>query len=220
MSSIEDNLPFPRGTTYLANCGTLTSTMADQWVGQEYEVLDWDFSANPRTLRSNRKVRVRVVRNVSGVALPPKRLVTLARDNAKNVTGATAVAGVAGSTQVGGIARLPTVKTYPVDEWLPTAGVPANDLFYIVIRGPAIVMGSVANYTTAIAAGDILHSALTATTSAVTNGVTQGGRIGEILDISGTTVAFGGLVNRLGRALSANATDTTNSGILVDVDTD
>lgn len=221
MSAAEDTLPFPRGTTALANLGsTLTSTDAQELEGREFEVLDWDYSTRPATLRSHRKVRLRVVRNASGVALPPKRLVVLARDNAKNVSGSTATAGVAGTTEVGGIARLNTVKTYPVDEWLPAAGVPANDLFYIVIRGPAMCLGSVANYTTAIAAGDMLHCALTATTSAVTNGTTTGGRVGEILDISGTTVPLAGAVNRLGRALSANATDTTNSNILVDVDAD
>lgn len=221
MSSNEDNLPFPRGTTALANLGrTLTATDGDQWEGREFEVLDLDRSTNPATLRSHRKVRLRVVRNVCSVALPPKRLVVLARDSVKNLAGSTATAGVGGTTKVIGIARLPTAKCYPVDEWLPAAGCPVNDLCYIVVRGPAMCLGSVADYTTAIAAGDILQSALTAATSAVTNGITTGGRIGEILDISGTTVPLAGAVNRLGRALSANATNTTNGNILVDVDID
>lgn len=221
MSTVEDILPFPRGSTALANLGqTLTSTDADHLVGQEFEVLDWDYSTSPRTLRSNRKVRLRVVRNASGVALPPKRLAVLARDAAKNVSGATATAGVAGTQQVIGIARVNTVKGYPIDEWLPEAGVPSNDLFYIVLKGPAVVLGSVANYSTAIAAGDVLYSALTAATSAVTNGITTGGRINEIMDVASTDVTAGQVVNRLGRALSANATNTTNSGILIDVDAD
>ncbi len=221
MSSAEDTLPFPRGTTALANLGqTLTSTDADNLEGREYEVLDWDYSTKPCTLRSHRKVRLRVVRNSSGVALPPKRLVCLARDNVKNVAGTTATAGVGGTTKIGGIARNSGVKGYLVDEWLPTAGAPSNDLFYIVIKGPAMGLGSVANYTTAIAVGDVLHSALTAATSAVTNGITTGGRINEVLDVASTDVTAGQIINRLGRALSANATNTTDTGILVDVDAD
>lgn len=221
MANAEDVLPFPRGKTALQNLGrTLTSTDAAQWEGQEYNVLDWDYSGEPGTLRSRRWVRLRCVRNMSGAALPPKRLAVLARDAAKNISSATATAGVAGTTQVAGLARVNTVKGYPIDEWLPEAGVPDKDLFYIVVKGPAVVLGSVANYTSAIAAGDVLYSALTASTSAATNGITTGGRVNEIMDVASTDITAGQLVNRLGRALSANATNTTNSGILVDVDAD
>lgn len=221
MSTTEDTLPFPRGTTALQNLGqTLTATDANHLEGREFEVLDWDMSTNPRTLRSYRKVRLRVVRNNSGAALPPKRLAVLARDAAKNISSATATAGVSGTTQVAGLARNNTVKGYPIDEWLPDAGVPDKDLFYIVVKGPAVVKTSVANYTSAIAAGDVLYSALTAATSAVTNGITTGGRVNEILDVASTDITAGQLVNRLGRALSANATNTTDSNLLVDVDAD
>jgi hypothetical protein len=217
MSSTEDNLPFPRGTTALANCGTLTSTMADHLEGREYEVLDRDLSTSPGTIRSHRKVRLRVVRNASGVALPPKRLVVLARDAAGNISGATATAGIEGTTEVVGIQRFPNIKSYPVDEWLPAAGVPANDLFYIVIRGPAMVLTRNTDYSADIAVGDIIPGAATASTSAATNGLSTGGKADAPLSFANTDLTASHMLNVLGRALSTRLTTATNSNLLVEV---
>lgn len=217
MSSAEDNLPFPRGTTALANCGTLTSTMADQLEGREYEVLDWNRSANPATLRSHRKVRLRVVRNMSGVALLPKQLVVLARDAAANISGASATAGVSGITQVVGVQRLPNIKSYAVDEWLPAAGVPDKDLFYIVLSGPAVIKTRNTDYSADIAVGDIIPGAATAATSAATNGLSTGGKADAPLSLANTDLTASHLINVLGRALSTRLTTATNSDLLVEV---
>lgn len=217
MSTTEDNLPFPRGSTALANCGTLTSTMAAQLEGREYEVLDRDMSTSPGTIRSHRKVRLRVVRNMSGVALLPKQLVVLARDAAANISGASATAGISGTTQVVGVQRLPNIKSYPVDEWLPAAGVPDKDLFYIVISGPAIVTTRNTDYSSDIAVGDIIPGAATASTSAATNGLSTGGKADAPLSMNNTDLTASHMLNVLGRALSVRLTTATNSALLVDV---
>lgn len=73
---------------------------------------------------SGRAIRVRVVRNVSGVNLKPARLVTYSKVDPyeTRTDGYTFALG----DRVAGV----------VDEFLPAAGVPDQDLFYLVIDGP------------------------------------------------------------------------------------
>ena len=95
---------------------------------------------------NGRAITVRVVRNVSGQALLPKRLVRyqLATTNVNletHIDGYTIGAG--------------DVPAGIVDEFLPPAGVANEDLFYLVIDGPTIGV-SLTTGTVSIAHGSVL----------------------------------------------------------------
>ena len=100
-----------------------------------------------------------------------------------------------------------------MDEFLPTAGVPANDLFWIVVEGPTNILSDLAGAdNNVVNIGGILV-ALTAATSQCTTA-------GRVMpqDITGATSVLANAVqNRIGRALSARTTANTNADILVNV---
>lgn len=95
----------------------------EESVGKVKEFPDVNFSASstvkPRL--TNMKVKCRLVKNTSGGALTPGTTVLYE-------TGywGTQVDSAGGAGRVHGI----------VDEYLPSAGVPANEYFWIVIHGP------------------------------------------------------------------------------------
>lgn len=195
--------------------------------GKEFWFLDYDWSASSgvKPLRSNIPRKLRVVRNVIGYNIPPKRLVVLGIDGTDNDSASTYGAssaytaiqpttGPTSLTRIGGIARIPTLSAYPVDEFLPAAGVPHGALFYIVVEGPAMCMNAEA--ATTIASGGWLPGCTTATTSASTNGTTVGGRLSTAAVLANTDLAPNlGIVNVLGRALSTSA--TTAASVLVNI---
>ncbi len=212
MSAFEQP-PFGRGKTY--NPGA-AATDGAEWIGREYWFDDYNWNSNPITLRSNRKVKCRVVRNscasagnaggqVSTGALLPKRLAAF-----KSGTYNAEMDGYAGNN-----ARAD--YSFPVDEFLPAAGVAVNDLFYIVVEGPALVLLPLTTQFSAdIAVGDRLVAI-----SATTSGATSAGRASPPVYTNATSgiIAEIEVLNAIGRALSActsNATTGTNS-ILVDV---
>lgn len=207
---------------------TLESHLVGQeFEGKEYWFLDHDYSATGavKPLRSNIPRKLRIVRNVVGVSLPPKRLVVLGIDGTANDSASTYGAsstytaiqpttGPSSLTRVGGIARLPSLNAFPVDEYLPSTGVPHGALFYIVVEGPAMCTN--ADSATTIASGGWLGGVITATTSASTNGTTVGGRLSTAVVLTTTALPLNaGLFNVLGRALSTTATSVAD--VLVNV---
>lgn len=82
---------------------------------------------NPVTgrIRSNRVKTCIAVRNVSGVALLPRRLVTFKAGSFTEVDGYTNLTDEASA----GV----------VDEYLPASGVANNDVFWITVQGPTEV---------------------------------------------------------------------------------
>jgi hypothetical protein len=161
-------------------------------------VEDVDYSNAPAK-RSNRFVRIRAVRNSSGINLLPERIARY-----KTTTRNTEVDGYTTVTAAdwAGI----------VDEWLPAAGAPANTVFYIATHGPSEVLTDIAAVDT-INEGDFLV-ALTAATSQATTA----GRVDLAATTGSTTaVSINQLLNKLGRALSAKTSANTNSSILVDL---
>lgn len=222
MASEMEVLPFPRGSTAFGDTGaTVASTDGAHLEGREFEVPDhiWTGGA-PGRVRSEKMVRLRIVRNATGADLtgPGKRLMVLGRDAAANVSGATATAGVDGINEVVGYQRLPNIKSYPVDEFIPSGFVvKANDLFYIVLRGPCVVLTRNTDYSSDIAVGDVIPGAATAATSAITGGLSTGGKADAPLSLNNTDLTAANLVNILGRALSARLTTATNSDLLIEV---
>lgn len=180
--SLYDDPPFDMGQTL----GVSSTSDGTGWVGVVKVFPD----VNPRTgrVRSNRLKKCIAVRNSSGVALLPKKLV-------KFVDGS--VSAVDAYTRLDN-----AVAAGVVDEYLPTSGVAANDVFWVTVEGPTELSLGVANQ--AAAGADLV--AVTAAAGAATD-ATTGGRAQTA---SVTTAAQ--LLGYVGKALS---TGTTGADILV-----
>jgi len=199
MSAPYDVLPFQRGKTLYQGTPTDTSYIAP-CIGEEFRVRDTIHG-------TNRIVVLRAVRNEadfggSGSAVEPKRLARLSADG-KAIIGYT---------------RLPSEKGYPIDQLLPTAGCAYKDVCYVVVEGPALVLTSLSNYSTDVAARESLNSM-----TAATSGATTAGRLRQRLLEAATADATAGqrAVTEgngvWGQAVSTALTNATNSDVLVDV---
>ncbi len=201
-----ENPPFDRGQTYYGGATIDSNDLGGLSLeGMEFEFEDLNYAlptagGGAKPARTNRKVRVRVVRNVGAAALLPKRLVTF-----------QLTAGFYGC-RVDGYATTTAQRAFPVDEYLPAAGVPVNDLFYIVVRGPATVLTSLAALGQSIAVGDRM-AALTAASS----GATSAGRVDGLGGATSATALENEVLNSIGYALSAKTTTQTNADLLVEV---
>jgi hypothetical protein len=151
MSKHNDTLPFPRGSTFY-NGGTIDSASlsGEQFEGADFEFPDMDYSVGGgvMTLRSNRTVRCRILRNKSSGALLPKRFCKPNYGASTNQLKFGSVSGYCGAGDVG----------FVLDEYLPSAGCPDNDLAWFVVKGPSKVTTAGAGDTN-FAAGDTLKSA-------------------------------------------------------------
>jgi hypothetical protein len=164
--------PFALGQTL----GVSSASDGGGWVGAVKVFPD----VNPATgkIRSNRVKKCIAVRNTSGVALLPKRVVTFKSGSITEVDGYTNVTDQASA----GV----------VDEHLPAAGVAANDVFWITIDGPTEVKLGPAQE----AAVNTVLVALTAATSTVSTTAGQA-------QTGAATFLQNGYI---GRALSAGTT--------------
>lgn len=197
--SRDENPPFARGDT-LYNGGTID---ANDLAGTNIEGKEWVFEdVNPNTgvVRSNRSVRCRAVRNTAAIALLPKRLARFELDTTEY------------GTRIDGYATTTAAEGYPIDEYLISTGVPINDVCWIVMDGPAVILTSLSDLTADIVVGDWMVGI-----TGATSGATTSGRLAKQV-LTGATAALAAQVqNRVGRALSAGLTTATNTDILVDV---
>lgn len=123
--------PFALGQTL----GVSSTSDGTGWVGAVKEFTD----VNPSTgvIRSNRRKICIAVRNTSGGALLPKKAVKFDTGTAGSaVLGAVSADNTSANSRFVGI----------VDEHLPSAGVSANDVFWVTVEGPTevILHGTVA----------------------------------------------------------------------------
>lgn len=199
--------PFARGETgYNGDTIDTNDLQGVNWLGKEW--LFEDRHADTGVQRTNRYVRCRVVRNTGAIALLPKRLVKF-----------SVTAGEHGS-EVDGYSTITGERGYPIDEYLPAAGVPVNDYFWIVVEGPAVVITALANgQGNSIAIGDPI-----AALSAATSGATTAGRAAMQFILGAATsgntdyiTQFNEFRNYVGRALSARTTNETDLDVLVEV---
>jgi hypothetical protein len=198
-----ENPPFGRGSTYVNGSYTIDANNLPgaEVLGRVVQFEDLDYSsAGAKSSRTGFLVKCLAVRNVAGFALLPKRLVKLRKTSN---TLLAEVDGYARTTAEGPV--------FPIDEWLPAAGVPDDDVFYVVIEGPATVLTPLeADANNVFNVGDVLVS-LTAATS----GATTAGRV-RPQDLTGATALLGDQIqNRIGRALSARTTANTAADLLV-----
>lgn len=198
-----ENPPFGRGEYDTAT--TFDFDVGKEWVFEDIDYTPGTVGAKPA--RTNRQVRCRLVKNVSGIALLPKRLVRFKQS------------GVNYGAQVDGYGAVGAERVYPVDEFLPAAGVPDQAYFWIVVDGPAKMLTPLAgaDFNGAIAEGSVLV-ALTAATS----GATTAGRVAVVNTTASTqtadySFAENNATNWIGRALTALTTGNTNADCLVEV---
>jgi hypothetical protein len=100
-----------------------------------------------------------------------------------------------------------------VDEWLPSAGVVDDDLFWIVRKGPTLVLTDLAGGAANVITSGANLVALTAATSQATTA----GRVQEYAFTTNVTALQSQVLNRLGKAMSAKTTANTNADLLVDL---
>lgn len=202
---------FELGQTFGNSAAAVSGSPDSAAVGKESWFEDKDPSQGTSSRRSNRLKLVRAVRNVCVVGsggelangnLLPKKLVQFATGSFNSH-----VDGYAGATTAG---RAGT-QAWPVDEFLPSTGVVPNDIFYIVMKGPAIIKPALSALTANVVIGDRLV-AITAATS----GATTSGRFDAPNYNVATTVLALEITNYIGRALSA-LTTTQGTDLLVDV---
>ena len=111
------------------------------------------------------------------------------------------------------VARTDAARCNPLDEYLPSAGLPANDLGYIVVRGPAMCLTSLTNMTAHVNKGDTVVCQ-TAATSGATNAITGAGRINSG-DLTGATSVLANQILNHFVAMSGISSGSTNTDMLV-----
>lgn len=192
-----ENPPFGRGETYFSGVGATTTDPSAGIVGKEW-VFE-DVNPGTRAVRSNKSVKCRAVRNVSGISILPRRIAAF--KNAADTNG----------IEVDGYTTTVAARGYLIDEYLPAAGCVNNDICWIVVEGPAEGLTDIASVDT-INIGDKLV-ALTA----VTSQATTAGRV-DLLDLTGATSPLANQVlHYIGHALSAKTSANTAATILIDV---
>lgn len=219
--SRNENPPFGRGETFYNGATITKDASTGLYGGYEHEGKIWEFEdlnytqsgvVGAKSYRTNRTVKCMAVRNNSGVTLLPGYLAQLAPVASGDTTNTHILGQVSGYAQT-------TAQNFVgvIDEWLPSSGVVANDLFWLVVGGPTLV------YTPAEGNANNVFSVgleIVANTAAASTAATTAGRVlpfGAALSTSvtnglttNTTIAL----NVLGYALSAATTANTNTQIL------
>lgn len=186
-------------------------------VGREHWFADCDYRTKGRPARSAGMVLCRAARNLSGSNVLPKRLVytgtTLASGSYTSLGGSKERARVYGYVD-----KLNAIG-YPVDEFLPAAGVVNYDIFWLVIRGPATILTDMGSLLGAIAINDPLVGQTAAASTGFTGTTGIGGRLtGMTYGSTGVGAVVGtALLGMIGRALSAMSSQGTGQDLLVAV---
>ena len=180
--------PFSLGQTL----GVTSANDGANWVGAVKQFPDVD----PTTgrIRSNRVKTCVAVRNLSSIALAPKRVVSFD----------TGTAGLASFTQTKGYTTATNEERVGVvDEYIPATGVAVNDVFWVTVEGPTEV-------AVALSGSDlVVGDRLAAITAAASTGTTAG-RVTKSGVGAATTGAGDNGLGVLGRACSTGATTGAN----------
>lgn len=206
MAIVSGSTPFGLGKTFAQ--GTTIDSAKLGGVSLEGQVCTFTNVVVPsgsttlRTLLNDGPIQARLVRNVSGIALLPGRLaIYKAGQQDKRVDGYTNTT----AQRAAGV----------VDPWLPAAGVPANDLFWIIISGTVPVRRSLSNSAADDAEGDTLY-AITAATSQATTAGRFTRWVGTFTAAETTDGgAFAIQRNAIGLAMSACTTAGTNQNMSI-----
>lgn len=178
----------------------------EQFEGREFVFADVNETTGAK--RSYKDVVRRIVKNSSGSALRGKRCVVL-NGAGTEITGYSRIGSAAAGAQI----------CFPLDEYLPSAGLGNGDWGYVVVQGNAICLtGATGSEATSIPAGTPLI-AITATTAEETStAAANAGRLVKKISTgdAGATRALN-LLAQVGAALSESTTDETDQDVLVNV---
>lgn len=204
--SQNETAPFQRGRT-LYNGATIDTNnlLGLEWEGKEWLFTDMRWGSSPPLKRSNHSVRCRVIRWMnSAVNALPKRVCSFA-----------STAGLNASRSAGFTTTTAQDALGVIDEFLPAAGCPVNDLCWVVVDGPSETLtpleadaNNVINVNTRVVA-----------LTAVTSGATTAGRV-RPQTIAAATTGDGSAIadmvqNVLGRAMTARTTANTGNAVLI-----
>lgn len=173
-----------------------TDTNLSGWAGMEFDLEDYDFSQTSGVIPNltGNMIRVRVVKNSSGIALLPGRLARFkAGTNYTEVDGYTYTTG--------------DKPLCGVDEYLPSAGVANGDYFLAVVKGPFAALTDLAAGANNLLPEEANVVALTAATSQATTA----GRIAPISTVAASTHIGSELLGVFARNLSGKTTANTNA---------
>ena len=191
-----ENPPFPLGSTFFGgDSSVINSTDGFQYEGQEWEFEDEDLTngtIGSCPSRSNRRRRLRIVRNMNATTLQAKQLAKL------NVSGTT---GQAVQGQVNGLCGSAADKGYPVDEWLDANGCKQYDLCYVVVEGLAKVTTAGSGTTTVAVGGIVVPGA-------------SGGLVAQDTTQTGAAL-FQQIQNAVGRCAVAVAAPSTDFQVFI-----
>lgn len=207
MATVNVGLP-SRGKTYLTGPNrtadaTGTTSKSIEGLVKTFADLDYSTAGGVLAPRSQGEVTCILVRNTSGIALLPKRLVTWkVGQRGKQVDG---YADFCPDRAIAGV----------VDEWLPAAGVADDDYFWLTVRGPSLVLTAIeADGTNVIEVDDWLVNS----TGANSTATTVSGRAIPAVSVAGltTNITFAQSLNlyKWGTAMSAKTTANTNANVL------
>lgn len=211
-----DNVSTPeRGATWYNGATIDTNNLAGleaEGVTKIFEDKLWSAVGVKGERNQGRMVTCRLVRNMSGITLFAKQLVQLDTANPNRITGRTTVL---------------FGEAYPLDEFLPAAGVPHGDLCWIVIAGPALCLTPMTGgefNATDIGAGSLVGAGTTNGGSTAAGSTAPAGRLAAVLPVNvalTTNTQYNELLRYatgwIGRAISAMTSGQTNANILVDV---
>jgi len=189
--------PFNLGQTVKGTADDGTTLINPSWLGQlhmfQYETRQ-AISRGGKDRKSGRTVIAIATRNLSGIALLPKRVVrfdtTAGLANLHNVKGYCSVFAGAHNAIV--------------DDSLPSTNVATNDIFWAIVQGPVLALvpmvGADFNGTDVVVGAKLIAS------TGVTSQATSAGRVTNITFSSVTAGVFDASVNMIGTALSARTT--------------
>lgn len=205
--------PFERGRTYF-NGETISTPPTGEFLGgfnYEGQEFEWEDSQLPNGgYGTGLKVKCRVVRNSTGAAVLPGQMVSL-NATSRVIDSGTVLPG----TNADSIIRTTAAHGYPADEFLPTAGVPNGDLFYVVVSGPTLLKTSQATNGATLAVDQKVVSGTMAGTTSVDAGAIVGQSLAAPTDSTSTTNFANQVQNAIGRAMSACSSQGTGQSVLV-----
>jgi hypothetical protein len=187
-----------------------TTLINSDKLGQVYffpaQNLDTGQTRGPKTRVTGQGITAVLLRNTSGAALYAKRLALLGE-------GYDSTHACYGHQQATGFCRVNDQRAVIVDPWLPSTGVPDNDIFWGILKGRCLVKTTYATMV-AIAAGDPLFAGTINSTS----GNSTGGGVAkaELANATDATLALAIPLHIIGWAITAKTTDNTNADILIE----
>lgn len=179
-----------RSTIGLEATSTTATTLSDAWKDLSIIV-------------DAQQVYGQIAKNVSGIALLPGMLVRWKDGEVGRMVDGY-VSAVDEPEMIAGI----------VDDFLPAAGVPDNDIFNVIRKGPCRAIAHYSDAGSNIAIGDLLVGI---TSDESTEASTDSGRVVQFVGHSASVTEVVKGAGVIGRALNTNLSDSTGTNVAIGV---